>query len=359
MVSWRAQAILCAAIVASGGCGTGSGGTPTDGAVVGGSHGSGGATGSSTGGSTGSGGPGGAPLSSAAGFGPAFEHALCEMLVPCGAYPDVATCEADTVFAEGALLQTMVADVQRGIVRYDSSAAAACIAALPTGCETTEKFSGVGPLYTGTYGAFNLFEVIPACGGVFTGLAGPGQPCSFWLDCTPAAPVCGRFVPCSENDSCCPATCQSPADGGVDYYLPHAVGESCRDDGLCLLPSLCDSTSGACVVAPAEGASCDPRSGYPCGRMDDYCNSSDGSAPGTCVRRLSAGASCSLPSGAEPCLWDAPCTGDPPICRPIGGLGSPCSQQVLCPGLLVCGATGTCGPAASGPNCDATEGNGT
>lgn len=149
MLSWRALAILGVAIVGGGSCGTGngsavhtgSGGTTTDGAVVGGSHGSGGMGGSSAGGS---GGSEGAPLSSAAGFGPAFEHAMCEMLVPCGAYPDVATCEADTVFADGALLQTMVTDVQRGIVRYDASAAAACIAALPTGCEITQKLTGEG-----------------------------------------------------------------------------------------------------------------------------------------------------------------------------------------------------------------------
>ena len=369
---WPAPVIVCAAFVAGAGCGTsngsagraGSGGTTSDGSGVGGSHGSGGTGGSSSIGSGGSGGSGGAPLSSAAGFGPAFEHAMCTMLVPCGVYPDVATCEADTVFAEGALLQTMVTDVQRGIVRYDSSAAAACIAALPTDCETSQRFPGVGPDYTGTYGAFNLFEVIPACVGVFTGSAGQGQPCSFWLDCTPAAPVCGRFAPCYENDSCCPATCQNPADGGVNYYVTHAEGEACRDDGLCLLPSVCDPTSGVCVVPPAEGAGCDLATTYPCGRMDDYCSSSSVSARGTCVRRLSAGASCDLPSIADPCVWNAPCLTDSrtgqSTCTPLAaGLGSPCATNILCPSLLVCGATGTCGVAKPGPNCDATGDGGT
>jgi hypothetical protein len=364
--------IVFAAIVAVAGCGSsnscegptdsgatttgGSGGSPVSGAT-------GGSRGVGSGGSLGAGGSGVAPLSSPAGFGPAFEHAMCALVTPCGAYLDVATCEADTVFAESSFLQTVVTDVQRGIVRYDAIAAAACIAALPRDCQTSQKFPGLGATYTGAYGAYNLFEVIPACAGVFTGEAGPGQPCSLWLDCTPAAPVCGRFPPCDQVSSCCPATCQTPGDGGVDYYVVHAAGESCRDDGLCLLPSVCDANSGTCVVPPAEGASCDATAAFPCGRMDDYCSSVGVSTHGTCVRRLSVGASCVIPPVADACIWSAPCYTDSrtgqSTCYAFAGLGSPCAANTRCPGHLFCGANGTCGVAAPGPNCAAARDGGT
>ena len=117
---------VLAALVMAGACSpgsgsavhSGSGGTPVDGSVIGGSHGGPGSGGSGNGGSRGSGGSGGAPsLSSAAGFGPAFEQAMCATLAMCGGYPDVATCKADTVFAEGSLIETTVTHVQQGLVR--------------------------------------------------------------------------------------------------------------------------------------------------------------------------------------------------------------------------------------------------
>ena len=371
--SRRVRAVLLVTVVLGGGCGsgsgaavhTGSGGTPVDGSVIGGSHGGPGSGGSGNGGSRGSGGSGGAPpLTSAAGFGPAFEQAMCATLAMCGGYPDVATCKADTVFAEGSLIETTVTHVQQGLVRYDPTAAAACIAALPTDCETTALFSGEGATYAGTGAAYNLLEITPACFGVFTGLAGPGQPCSFWLDCSAAAPACGTFLRCQLNDACCPSTCQEVPDGGVNY-APHAVGEGCGDDGLCLLPSLCDPTSHICIVPPPEGASCDPTARFPCGRMDDYCAVTTPSGPGTCTRRLSIGSSCTE-TFADPCVLNGPCTvgtkSGQLTCQARQGLGSPCGPSVpYCPSYLVCshGDAGTCAAPSPSPNCTALGDGGT
>jgi hypothetical protein len=290
---------------------------------------------SGSGGSVGSGGAiqtsGGEPLTA---FAEDFTMAACAPQVICGAFSDLFTCRAAVDFEQSSLILTAMGEVARGTVIYDPAAAAACIADVPQDCTATvPQMRGVSP--------GELFQMIPACAGVFTGTLFLGAACELYSFSCAGTNLClPGSSNCTMQNGCCLGNCQP-----YDLHI-HQLGESCTDNGLCQAPSICKTT---CVLPPAEGAACDAWSN-PCGRFADYCRTDGTGTAGTCVPRLSVGTACTLsgPSGQpiDPCQLDAHCADDGTgngvsHCVAYASLEAACDSTNPCDPLLVC-TNGVC-----------------
>ncbi len=331
-MSGLAVAMAAALAIAGAGCGTAP--LAPDGGN-GGSSGSGGSAGTS----------GSIPLEM---FAADFAIGYCTPLVACGVFTDLATCRALSYFEQTDTIPTLVGEVGRGTVVYDPAAAATCVAALPTACNVNLSNEG-GALIPQS--ALDLFQVMPACAGVFEGTLPTGAACELQsLACAGASAGTSHCSPgpgnCSLRDGCCVGTCQPTV------ATRHQLGETCTDTNLCQPPALCEST---CVVPPAEGAACDASSYYPCLSLADYCSG------GTCIPRLGVGAACTLstsPSGQtiDPCQLDAHCADDGSgsgvtVCVRYAALGAACDATHTCPRWLGC-ENGVCaGPSAPAVDC--------
>jgi hypothetical protein len=330
---------LAVAIGCSGGAGGGS--------STGGMGGTGGTGKGSAGGSSGSIAP--------ADFGQAFEAAYCAPLVSCGVYPDLANCEAATLFAESNFVLTAIGDVGRGISRYDAAAAAACIAALPTTCIATQDSFQPTLL---SEAPLNVFLVTAACANIFTGTLAQGATCQGSFECGASAPDCSPIdqTTCSLT-TCCPGTCQPYVNIDPAELMPHALGDECTDNNLCQLPAVC---TGTCTVPPAHGAPCASSGSYPCQRLDDFCevSATDATTP-TCTSRLAVGADCSSTEFvlAAGCPLDGRCVGDASgssSCTVWQTLGGSCRFATDCVAGLTCSAAGVCAPVPTGMDCGAS-----
>jgi hypothetical protein len=200
-------------------------------------------------GSTGRGGTTGGALTVDS-FGMAFEDALCGPEVACQVYANLATCEAATVFAESTQTLTQVAAVHRGRSRFDPTAAAACLAALPTYCflpqDSLDK----------PYLSVDLFNSIPACFDVFTGLLSPGAACASSTECRNHTACASPVETQCAYRGCCPGTC---VDYTITFQVP-TLGQDCSGNAVCVPPAVCRTSStdirGTCVMPPAEGEPC-------------------------------------------------------------------------------------------------------
>ena len=302
---------------------------------------------SSTGGTGGSssGGTGGAPGSTltADNFPMAFEDALCSPDVACQVYTSMAACEAAMWFAESTQVLTQVAGVHSGKVRFDATAAAECLAALPTYCFQAQDQVG------SQYLPLDVFNSIAVCFQVFTGLLPPGSPCGLFSDC--AFPAnCG---PAYSFMGCGPGTC-TYVDGGVLAFP--TLGEACSTS--CAPPAVC--VSGTCVMLAGEGGACHAGG---CGRLDDFCKTNQTGGSGVCQRRLADGGDCGdlLTTGVavdNPCILTDGCDGpgSPLTCAAGPTLGEPCNAG-FCDAGLICtfdppGSTqGTCTARPSAAAC--------
>ena len=191
--------------------------------------------------------------------------------VACQVYTSMAACEAAMWFAESPQVLSQVAGVHSGKVRFDATAAAACLAALPNDCFVPQD--KVGTLFL----ALDVFNSIESCFQAFTGLLPPGSPCGIPFECAYPA-YCGLAFSLM---SCAPGTC-AYVDGGVLTFP--TLGQACSSS--CAPPAIC--RSGTCVMLAGEGEPCSPGG---CGRLDDFCPSNQtGSA--VCQRRLADGGAC-------------------------------------------------------------------
>jgi hypothetical protein len=279
-------------------------------------------------------------------FGMAFEDALCGPEVACQVYANLATCEAATVFAESTQTLTDVAAVHRGTSRFNPTAAAACLAALPTYCFLPQDSLDKPSL------SVDLFNSIPACFDVFTGLLSPGAPCASSTECANHTVCAPPLTTECRPGTCCPGTC---VDYTITFQVP-TLGQACSGDVGCVPPAVCRTSStgisGACVMPPAEGEPCPASQGLTCGRLDDYC--SQGSNP-TCMRRIGTGTACDTPSMGlvAPCYLMDLCGGTDSSCYPVHTLGDPCSSVYSCPSPLTCVPSdgGVCAAPTPGTAC--------
>jgi hypothetical protein len=298
-----------------------------------------GADGSATGGA---GGTAGGVLT-ADNFGMAFEDALCGPEVACHVWTNLAACETGMVFAESMQILSDVAAVHRGTIHFDSTAAAACLAGLPTYCfQPPVPFKDVNL-------AVDVFNNIPACATVFTGLVPQGGVCAIntecanQLGCVPNTPSCAT----AGVAACCPGTCEPQPPGLGSPQFP-TVGQPCNSQAFCVPPAVCGpNLPEVCIMPPAEGEPCTNDTG--CARLDDFC-----ALQGTttiCVPTLADGAACD-PSRilSENCVRADVC-GSSNTCVPYA---PPASCNTPCQAPLICAQTqvgAVCTTAMPGTTC--------
>jgi hypothetical protein len=322
-----------------------------------GCSGGGGDQASGTGGSGGQGATGGSRSAGSitlTDFGPAFDAAYCAPLVTCGVYTTLAACEASTQFGETTEMLTAASDVETGIVSYDATAAAACIAALPADCIAIQQDVSAGSIVV-PLSEVNLFTVTPACAKVLTGHA--TDVCYFQWEC-PSSTGCSVQPYCPAG-TCCSGTCAS-----LPLPAPSPLGGPCEPGNYksCLVPGFC--SNGTCIALPGEGESCgSPQpAGTTCGRLDDSCQpSTSGGTTGVCAKRAPVGAQCGTAASAGQstvCVAAAGCHQDGLTtnytCVAAPTLGDACSGPTdteYCTSPLVCTANDMCGAAPPGVDC--------
>jgi hypothetical protein len=266
-------------------------------------------------------------------FLPAVRNAICERAVACLQHPDVATCLATNIVADGFGVAAWVSSVKRGGAHFDPAAAAACLDAIPRECLVVEP----GWQLTQWLGRY-LWT--PPCLAAFVGSVQPNQRCESTVEC--ANKHCGGGSPCPGGGAigaCRPspnyqapgatcdgldALCQFDATCGPDGIClgPLPAGSSCGDTSQsCVRGTSCRSANGMapyfCVRKPATGEACED-SGMPCARIDDYCDATTN----VCVRRRTPGESCVQ----SECAIYASCQSF--VCTSKGKIGEACDNSL-------------------------------
>lgn len=204
---------------------------------------------------------------------------------------------------------SLVAEVASGRVRFDGTAAYACLVAVqPLGCTGLAREGSL---------------VLPsACAAVMAGTVPYAGSCTSTKDCISG--ICTSDVFYS-----CPGVCNEAS----------GVGQPCGN-GPCAEGWACNQATGACAPASGPGGPC------PC-HPGSWCDASTGTA--TCAALLPAGASC---SGADQCAAGTACTADclPTDPAPCGHCRTVVSAGESCaPGGPPCAdgywcSAGTCVP---------------
>ena len=288
----------------------------------------------------GSSGPAVLPLADLAGK---AEQAVCSQEVRCGWFPDVANCQAASVWK----MEPLVASIHAGRIQYDGKAATACMEALTAlGCNLTDQSEDTAP---------------PACESAFTANVAVGGTCLLDDDC--ASRNCAGKA-CSLPVDCCVGTCAAETRVAT---IP--AGGSCYPpggSGFCAAGTYCNNTTtgGTCVTGIVLGQPCDPAGeksvgcqppgncrpspsalggtcmpppaeGEPCDAGAAVCNSSldDCDNTGTCVRKAAVGTPCSGRSG---CVDYALCSSGTCVSKKKPGEACDVQQVDPCMGVLVC-----------------------
>jgi hypothetical protein len=244
-----------------------------------------------------------------------YRDASCDLLVRCGAMPDVETCLATTQ-ADPNLVQAAAA-ATFGSLSYDPEVAKVCVDAVKNGsCEAGSLFPDA------------LTEL---CDPVFGDRKAEGEPCYAASECEGV----GSFCDGACGASCCEGTCRPPSAGA-------AIGEPCSEeapcdgDGICAYDEELDATF--CVERAGAGQDCEP------GGCIDGFSCDPGS--GKCFQLAPAGQDCNPDLDTRVCAHIGEyCDVEERRCLTRPGVGEPCastgtSDQVCAP-YAYC-AEGTC-----------------
>ena len=186
-------------------------------------------------------------------------------------------------------------EIDKGLISYDATKGAACIAALGTlPCDFI----------------FGLASAPAACAAMLSGKVATNGSCYSSVDCQ--AGFCT-----SEVTTTCPGTCKP---FGAD-------GASCADDAPC--GSGFECFTGACKARSAAGGAC------PC-KVGLWCDLDLSTNSGTCKARLAAGASCNA-HGSDTCAIGLICAADTATCKALAGEGDTCVPPTQSGGPTVCG----------------------
>ena len=225
-------------------------------------------------------GPGGAPADAASGGGAGnagrggadaagatphdefvreLRRVTCDALVRCELMPDLVTCMTHHLTPRNRAEATLFASVASGRVRFDATAAAACLASISR-WDCSEQGS----------------RVVWGCAEAYRGDLGDGASCWHPAECRS-----GDCTSC--KTSCCAGVCQAAPPAVAD-------GQECNDEVWCTAESYCRFGGGGGICTPPlqEGAACS-LSDECAGDLD--CTASR-LAPGVCSR---------LPRRGEPC----------------------------------------------------------
>ena len=281
----------------------------------------------------------------------AARTATCNYLVACQSMPDQATCQA-TLRSQESFFPTMRVDIAAGRVKYDPTAARACIDAL-AGLRSCTRIA-----VNSVFGAAES-----ACDLVFSGTLPTGSACFFEEECI-GNDTCTKSCATS---GCCEGTCaagptsvpaggdcpdpvtQVCAEGTACQQDPQTLalictkllppGASCMSSSACGYPYFCDSPNpsaqpGVCAAPPDRGQNCGVA--YLCNDLRDSCDT----ATSICTANAPVGGSCATGSGQ--CVGYAQCDGT--TCLAQGRPGESCAEQggPGCLGSLQCDATLHC-----------------
>ena len=231
----------------------------------------------------------------------ASRHAAeCERLVRCDLFSDEETCVA---FFRPSVDPNLRTQVDRGLVRFDPLAAAACNRAVAEiGCSVTERDVRVTP---------------DVCNRVLVGTVHTDGTCVADRECGSrhcSAPICSRSACCA---------------GGCDAYVgPAQLGEDCVGDIGCVDGAFCGKEL---TCLPLGGPS------RPC-EADSQCAYGLGCVGAT---EFQPGACRVLPLLGEPCPYlrcaqiGARCSPDQ-VCVPAGTTGAGCTSDAECSQYYEC-----------------------
>lgn len=282
--------------------------------------------------------------------------AMCQTLVECDRFEDVETCVAamgDTGF--NGSFATIAARVEAGTIQFDAAQAEQCLEAIESqGCTWAEAVRA--PI---------------ACGRVYNGTLGAGEPCVSEHECTGGA--C-EFSGCGPGTACCVGTCASanpqPIGGpcfsdvecseGLFCPIVGPAADTCQSLGrdgdecwdvfgcerglLCMGFDPSTDTAGSCAVPPGTGEACSTDELVPCNNLDETCDP----VSTTCVPLAAVGEPCVID---EDCVAEAACRDD--ACEMKGRAGDPCSGDGTfppCQDFLSC-AGGQCAPPPPPETC--------
>jgi len=277
--------------------------------------------------------------------------ATCNYLVACQEMPDQTTCHA-TLRSQESLFPTMRVDIAAGRVKYNPTAARACIDGL-AGIRSCTRIA-----FASVFGAAES-----PCALVFSGTLPLGSACFFEEECT-GSDTCTKSCATS---GCCEGTCAAgptsvPAGGDCSdptiqvcdpgtacQQDPQTLalictklappGASCMSASACAYPYVCDSPDpflqpGVCAAPPGPGESCSIS--YLCNDLRDSCDT----ATNICTANTPVGGSCA--NGSGQCVGYARCDGA--TCLAQGRPGESCVEEGAsgCLGSLECDATLHC-----------------
>ncbi|MBL4633588.1 MAG: hypothetical protein JKY56_06940 [Kofleriaceae bacterium] len=248
---------------------------------------------------------------------------ICSDQVKCGAFPDKASCIESTKIN----VDQLIAEVEAGLVTYDSSKAGECLDSLGGtdctifGSDQQENEEACDATFAGTIAIGGACITNESCAGEAR--------CDQSNDetCTPGVCIANvQEVDAKEGESCANLSCESGlrCDGSDICQPPTAAAAVCSSVEECVSGYICelgpDFTPGTCVKLPTSGETCDPAFGgeffggrISCLKSTDYCDPSDT----TCKGKLSVGDAC--PAGLEfACVnyavcVEATCTAKPRI----------------------------------------------
>ncbi len=290
-------------------------------------------------------------------FLPQLQTSECTAVVDCDEVPDTATCDASLTL-ESTELETVVAEVKAGIVKYDGGAADECLSFLTSNACTYRGAHATNPclqVFDGTIAIGGDCLEDEACAGYSAQTA----------SCVQTTSTCDR------STSCCPgvctavpakaaagATCATSNDCDTGLYcsdltttckaLVATAGGACEATDGCTDPMFCNedfqTMMGTCITPAASGATCDPTVELACGDERQHCDATTMK----CTDNAAIGAACST---TIPCVADATCDTTSSTCVAIPGPGDACTTTTRCLGDLQCVSSVCTLPASTAMTC--------
>ncbi|MBC8132761.1 MAG: hypothetical protein H7X95_07250 [Deltaproteobacteria bacterium] len=284
----------------------------------------------------------------------ALAQAKCERGVRCGTFPDVSTCRANSVQQTA----QVTAGIDSGKIKYDGSAAAACVDALSApdeggSCSLTVQLAAAVPrscrdMFQGTVadnGACFLDEecvsrncdtsacplAIMCCAAR---CAATSSPVLLGGDCANSFSQCAEGTICKTTDTGSICTTRTAPDQPCTELTECAAGYVCNSDR---------TAPGTCARLPEEGQSCSATVLFACDESTTFCDP----VALKCVRKVSGGGAC--PSGPE-CIAHTRCDTATRTCVPRGRVGEGCTAALDCLDGLTC-AAGQCLLPTVAPAC--------
>jgi hypothetical protein len=286
-------------------------------------------------------------------------NAICAYQATCGFLSDAASCEASIDIG----LETTLNDVKGGKVKYDGSAAAACIEDYgKLSCDDTKSTAAnkltadCANVFSGTVANAGACFVGSECtSGVCSGADPTTSPCTAGT-CMAAPAAVADGGDCSAPGSTCQGSDICTYDYGTQGYECQKTGiasgqgcvgpNQCADGSGCIITASTAGLSGTCGSLLADGATCDATKFLAC-PGSDYCDSTTTK----CTKLVAPGGTCD-PNQFN-CVSFSTCDATNKCVTPLpaGSTCDPANNSYDCAGLMVCDSTNKCSVSPKAPTC--------